>query len=72
MIPNERVDVFEVETGPRMTVLDALVAVQSAQDATLSFRYSCRVGMCGTCALKSQRTPRLGVSGRGSRAWAMR
>ena len=60
--PDERVDVFEVETGPRMTVLDALVAVQSGQDATLSFRYSCRVGMCGTCALK--------VNGRP--AWACR
>ena len=60
--PDERVDVFEVETGPRMTVLDALVAIQSAQDATLSFRYSCRVGMCGTCALK--------VNGRP--AWACR
>ena len=60
--PDERVDVFEVETGPRMTVLDALVAIQSAQDATLSFRYSCRVGMCGTCALK--------VNGR--LAWACR
>ena len=60
--PEERFDAFEVETGPRMTVLDALVAVQSAQDATLSFRYSCRVGMCGTCALK--------VNGRP--AWACR
>ena len=60
--PDERFDVFQVETGPRMTVLDALVAVQSAQDATLSFRYSCRVGMCGTCALKVNRRP----------AWACR
>ena len=60
--PDERVDVFEVETGPRMTVLDALVAVQSGQDATLSFRYSCRVGMCGTCALKINGRP----------AWACR
>ena len=60
--PDERFDEFQVETGPRMTVLDALVAVQSAQDATLSFRYSCRVGMCGTCALK--------VNGRP--AWACR
>ena len=60
--PEERFDSFEIETDPRMTVLDALVAVQSAQDATLSFRYSCRVGMCGTCALK--------VNGRP--AWACR
>ncbi len=60
--PDECFDVFEVETGPRMTVLDALVAVQSSQDATLSFRYSCRVGMCGTCALEINGRP----------AWACR
>ena len=60
--PEERFDEFQVETGPRMTVLDALVAVQSAQEPALSFRYSCRVGMCGTCALK--------VNGRP--AWACR
>ncbi|MCE2453976.1 MAG: succinate dehydrogenase/fumarate reductase iron-sulfur subunit, partial [Nitrospinae bacterium] len=60
--PDERFDEFQVETGPRMTVLDALVAVQSAQEPALSFRYSCRVGMCGTCALK--------VNGRP--AWACR
>lgn len=52
-----RIDGFEVATGPRMTVLDALVAIQSALDATLSFRYSCRVGMCGTCALSVNGRP---------------
>ncbi len=57
-----RIDSFEVSPAPRMTILDALVAIQSAQDATLSFRYSCRVGMCGTCALS--------VNGRP--AWACR
>lgn len=60
--PGERVDRFEVALSPRMTVLDALVAIQNARDATLSFRYSCRVGMCGTCALS--------VNGRP--AWACR
>ena len=60
--PGERFDVFDVETGPRMTVLDTLVAVQSTQEPTLSFRYSCRVGMCGTCALRINGRP----------AWACR
>jgi len=59
---DERVDAFEVAASPRMTVLDALVAIQTGQDATLSFRYSCRVGMCGTCA----------VSVNGRPAWACR
>jgi fumarate reductase iron-sulfur subunit len=47
----ERWQRFEVEAGPDTTVLDALVAVQRRQDATLAFRYACRVGMCGSCAL---------------------
>lgn len=37
---------------PRMTILDALVTLQHEQDPTIGFRYSCRVGMCGTCALR--------------------
>ncbi len=42
---------FEVETYPRMSVLDALFQIQREQDRTLSFRCSCRLGMCGTCAV---------------------
>jgi fumarate reductase iron-sulfur subunit len=34
-----------------MTVLDALVEIQRRQDPTLAFRYACRVGMCGSCAM---------------------
>lgn len=34
-----------------MSVLDALFAIQRDQDRTLSFRCSCRLGMCGTCAV---------------------
>jgi fumarate reductase iron-sulfur subunit len=47
----ERWQAFEVDAGPDTTVLDALVAVQRRQDATLAFRYACRVGMCGSCAM---------------------
>jgi succinate dehydrogenase / fumarate reductase, iron-sulfur subunit len=42
---------FPVPTFPRMSVLDTLFAVQRHQDRSLSFRYSCRLGMCGTCAV---------------------
>jgi succinate dehydrogenase/fumarate reductase iron-sulfur protein len=34
-----------------MTILDALDWVQSHEAYDLAFRYSCRVGMCGTCAV---------------------
>ena len=47
----ERFDEFDVDTGPETTVLDALVDVQRTADSTLAFRYACRVGMCGSCAM---------------------
>jgi succinate dehydrogenase / fumarate reductase iron-sulfur subunit/fumarate reductase iron-sulfur subunit len=43
---------FEVERFEPMMVLDLLLAIQREQDPSLGFRYSCRVGMCGTCTLR--------------------
>jgi fumarate reductase iron-sulfur subunit len=40
-----------VATAADTTVLDALVEIQRAQDPALAFRYACRVGMCGSCAM---------------------
>lgn len=37
--------------SPNSRVLDALLYVQRHQDPTLAFRFSCRVGMCGSCAI---------------------
>jgi fumarate reductase iron-sulfur subunit len=42
---------YRVAAGRDTTVLDALVEIQRHQDATLAFRYACRVGMCGSCAM---------------------
>ena len=42
---------YRVEARTGMTVLDALVEIQREQDPTLAFRYACRVGMCGSCAM---------------------
>ncbi len=42
---------FDVAAGADTTVLDALVEVQRGRDPTLAFRYACRVGMCGSCAM---------------------
>jgi fumarate reductase iron-sulfur subunit len=47
----ERWQRYRVAAGPDTTVLDALVAIQQEQDPTLAFRYACRVGMCGSCAM---------------------
>jgi succinate dehydrogenase / fumarate reductase, iron-sulfur subunit len=49
---NPRVDVFELDMstcGPM--VLDALIQIKGRIDATLTFRRSCREGICGSCAM---------------------
>jgi succinate dehydrogenase/fumarate reductase iron-sulfur protein len=47
----ERSETYRVGAGADATVLDALVEVQRRRDPTLAFRYACRVGMCGSCAM---------------------
>ena len=44
---------FKIDLGDadKVTVLDALFKIQQTQDKSLSFRYSCRLAMCGSCAL---------------------
>jgi fumarate reductase iron-sulfur subunit len=47
----ERVQKYWIPAKDGMTVLDALVDAQRRLDPTLAFRYACRVGMCGSCAM---------------------
>jgi len=42
-----------------MTVLDGLHKIKETQDATLAFRYSCRMGVCGSCAMLINGKPAL-------------
>jgi fumarate reductase iron-sulfur subunit len=42
---------YEVPRQESQTVLDVVTHVQRVLDATLSYRYACRVGMCGSCAM---------------------
>jgi len=47
-----QVDTYEVdldECGPM--VLDALIKIKNEVDQTLTFRRSCREGICGSCAM---------------------
>ena len=49
---NPRLDSFEVdlaECGPM--VLDALIKIKTEQDSGLTFRRSCREGVCGSCSM---------------------
>lgn len=32
-------------------ILDALIKIKNEQDSTLTFRRSCREGICGSCAM---------------------
>ncbi|UCE45529.1 MAG: succinate dehydrogenase iron-sulfur subunit [Methanobacteriota archaeon] len=42
---------YRVDIKAGMTVLDALFEILNHQDGTLSFRYCCRAGVCGSCAM---------------------
>ena len=49
---NPRLDTYEVDMdncGPM--VLDALIKIKNEIDPTLTFRRSCREGVCGSCAM---------------------
>jgi len=49
---NPRVDSFDIDLdncGP--TVLDAILKIKNEIDQTLTFRRSCREGICGSCAM---------------------
>jgi len=49
---NPRIDEYEVDLascGPM--VLDALIKIKNEIDSTLTFRRSCREGICGSCAM---------------------
>lgn len=48
----DRTDVFDLERVEPMMVLDGLLAIQRDPDPSLGFRFSCRVGMCGTCTVR--------------------
>jgi succinate dehydrogenase iron-sulfur subunit len=49
---------YEVPRRESQTVLDVVTHIQRALDPTLAYRYSCRVGMCGSCAMTVNGAPR--------------
>ena len=49
---NPRLDSYDVDMdscGPM--VLDAIIKIKTEMDSTLTFRRSCREGICGSCAM---------------------
>jgi succinate dehydrogenase / fumarate reductase iron-sulfur subunit len=52
-------DLYKVEITKGMTILDALFQIQDKIDSSLSFRYSCRGAVCGSCAMLINKEPQL-------------
>ena len=42
---------YDVPRSASQTVLDVVTHIQRRIDPTLSYRFACRVGMCGSCAM---------------------
>lgn len=51
-------EVFAVPAHDSQTVLDVVSWIQQYADPTLSYRFACRVGMCGSCAMMVNGVPR--------------
>lgn len=49
---------YRVPARASQTVLDVVTHVQRHIDPTLSYRFACRVGMCGSCAMTVNGRPR--------------
>ncbi len=50
---------YKIPITRGMTILDAIAYIQERVDNTLSFRASCRMGICGSCGLLVNGIPRL-------------
>ena len=50
---------YVVEGDQFTSVLDVLVAVKERQDHTIAMRYSCNMGICGSCGMVINGKPRL-------------
>ena len=51
---------FELPYNPDMSVLEALQYIKDHLDSTISFRWSCRMAICGSCGMMVNGVPKLG------------
>ena len=51
-------ETFTVPRQPSQTVLDIVTWIQQEADPSLTYRFACRVGMCGSCAMMVNDAPR--------------
>jgi fumarate reductase iron-sulfur subunit len=55
-------DEFEIPYREDMVILDALNYVKDDLDGSLAYRWSCRMGVCGSCGMMVNYRPRLTCS----------
>ncbi|MEM8838313.1 MAG: succinate dehydrogenase/fumarate reductase iron-sulfur subunit [Pseudomonadota bacterium] len=53
-----RLENYDVPSRENQTILDVVTYIQQEIDPTLTYRFSCRVGMCGSCAMMVNGEPR--------------
>lgn len=53
-----RYERFEVPAQANQTILDVVTFIQRNLDPTVSYRFACRVGVCGSCAMTVNGRPR--------------
>jgi fumarate reductase iron-sulfur subunit len=56
------VDEFEVPYREDMVILDALNHIKDEIDGSVTYRWSCRMGVCGSCGMMVNGRPRLTCS----------
>jgi fumarate reductase iron-sulfur subunit len=57
--PEPRFQRYDIPWRDDWVVLDALNFIKNDVDATLTFRWSCRMGLCGSCGMMVDGEPRL-------------
>src|SRR5947209_15106790 len=53
-----RYQAYQVRRRENQTVLDVVTWVQRNLEPSLAYRFACRVGMCGSCAMTVNGRPR--------------
>ena len=53
------VDTYEVPLKGDWSVLDGLNFIKDHVDSSLSYRWSCRMGICGSCGMNVEGEPKL-------------
>jgi fumarate reductase iron-sulfur subunit len=51
-------EIFQVPAYENQTILDVVSWIQHYADPSLTYRFACRVGMCGSCAMMVNGAPR--------------